>query len=436
MNLPDPLEIATLTEPPIASLRVPGSKSLTNRALVMAALAASPSTIGGALVADDTAAMIDVLGRLGARIGRDDSGDLQVTPIPTFPLEPFDDVPIEVDARLSGTTSRFVLPLAALTHRRVRLDGREGLRLRPIDPLVDALRVLGADIVYEAREGGLPLLIDGRGFIGGEVTVEGSASSQFLSALLLSGASMPKGLTVEVAGELVARPFIDMTIDVLAEFGVQVTQSGRGRFVVSPQRAAGITYRVEPDATAASYFFSAAAITGGTVTMEGLGKRSRQGDMAFVDVLARMGATVDRREDSTVVRGGALVGIDVDLGAIPDTAQTLAAVAAFAEGPTRVRGVDFIRGHETDRIKAVVTEARRAGLDATETDDGFVITPAPLHPTVIETYGDHRMAMSFALLGLRVPGISIADPGVVAKTYPGYFDDLAGLATLPSPGGR
>jgi 3-phosphoshikimate 1-carboxyvinyltransferase len=232
---------------------------------------------------------------------------------------------------------------------------------------------------------------------------------------------------VEVTTPLVSAPYVTMTAAVMKAFGVEVARDGDA-WVVPEARYRATDYVIEPDASAASYFFAAAVLGGGRVTVPGLGRGSVQGDLAFVDVLERMGATVERLDDRTTVAAGVrLTGVDVDLSALSDTAQTLAAVAVFADTPTRVSGIGFVRGKETDRLAAVVRELRRVGVQAEETADGFVVRPGTPRPAVVETYDDHRMAMSFALLGLRVPGIAIADPGCVAKTFPGFWDALDGL---------
>lgn len=415
--------IEPLAAPPDASIRPPGSKSLTNRALVLAALANGPSRLHGGLRADDTDAMVGALRALGAVIEVEGT-EFSVTPR-NGPLE----VGTRIDAILSGTTSRFVLPVAALAGVPVTVDGSEPLRRRPMGPVLDALVALGVDVEPLGEVGCLPVRIATNRALGGEVTVDAASSSQFLSALLLIGPCLPDGLVVDAGADIAARPFVDLTLGALTDFGAVVDEPRPGRFVVAPGGLRGRSYDVEPDATAATYLAAAAAITGGRVRIEGLGPATRQGDMAFFDVLERMGATVERFPDATVVTGGPLHGIDVDLRSNPDTAQTLAAVAVFASSPTRVRGVEFIRGHETDRIVAVVRELRRLGIDATEYDDGFAIVPGMPRPATVQTYDDHRMAMSFALVGLAVPGIGIADPDVVSKTYPEYFDDLASLGT-------
>jgi 3-phosphoshikimate 1-carboxyvinyltransferase len=379
---------------------VPGSKSLTNRALVCATLADGTSTISGALVADDTAAMTDCLRALGAGISWDDT-TVQVDGL-RGAIAASGSV---LDARLSGTTSRFVLPLLALGHGGNVLDGAPPLRRRPMHPALDALRALGAEVVELGEPGHLPVSVTGP-VRAGAVRVRADVSSQFVSGLLLAAPAMPNGLRVELEGALVAAPFVAMTVAVMGAFGAIVDG-----LTVSPGRYGARDYRVEPDASAASYFYAAAAITGREVSVAGLDGPSLQGDLAFREVIARMGSP--------------LRGIDVDLGDMPDMAQTFAVLAAVAEGPSRVRGVGVIRGHETDRIAAVVHELRRVGVGAHETDDGFVVEPAPLRAARVETYDDHRMAMAFALLTLVEPGIEIDRPEVVAKTFPGFWDALA-----------
>jgi 3-phosphoshikimate 1-carboxyvinyltransferase len=256
---------------------------------------------------------------------------------------------------------------------------------------------------------------------GGSVTVAAQASSQFLSGLLMAGPAMRTGLRIGVDGAVVSQPYVDMTLAVMAAFGAAADRVDDG-WSVEPQVYRSATYTIEPDASAASYAFAAAALVGGSVRVEGLGTGSLQGDLAFVDVLERMGARVERTPTATTVHGtGTLRGVEADLRDLSDTAQTLAVVAAFAEGPTRVTGVGFIRRKETDRIGAVVAELRRAGIEAVEEPDGFVVRPGMPRPATIETYDDHRMAMAFALLGLRAPGIRIADPSCVGKTFPGYW---------------
>ncbi len=450
--------VVPLAAPPDATISLPGSKSLTNRALVCAALAEGRSTLANALVADDTEAMVGCLRALGIEVTVDGDRGRAGAPAGRAPADRSsgdragggsvpDDVavitvrgtggvvpagPAVLDARLSGTTSRFLAPVLAAGAGRYLLDGAPGLRARPMGPLVEALRDLGAEVAALGDGDHLPLAITAHGRRRApndapvRLSLAGNVSSQFLSGLLLAGPLWPAGVTVEVSTDLVSRPYVDMTIGVMADFGVGVgAEPGGSRFTVPAGRYRGRGLRVEPDASAASYFFAAAAVCGGRVRVAGLGVDSRQGDVAFVDILARMGASVERGPDFVEVRGGGpLHGVDADLRDLSDTTQTLAAVAVFADSPTRIRGVGFIRGKETDRIGATVRELRRCGIEADELDDGLVVHPGTPRPARVETYDDHRMAMSFAVVGLRAGGIEISDPGCVAKTFPGFWSAL------------
>lgn len=425
MHPRDALPIVPLSAPVDAVVDLPGSKSITNRALVCAALADGDSVLQGALAADDTDAMVEGLRALGVTIEAD--WPHQLLRVRGCAGRPPAELAL-VDARMSGTTARFLLPVAALGAGTRRVDGANRLRERPMGPVLDALRSLGAEVRAIGSPAHLPVELTGGSLAGGSVDLPGDVSSQFLSGLLLSGPAMPVGLTVHLTTELVSRPYVDMTLAVMSAFGVDADHPDADTWMVAPGTYRGTSFDVEPDASAASYAFAAAVIAGGRVQVEGLGTASLQGDLAFVDVLREMGAEVDQTADRTTVRSGPrLRGIEADLSQISDTAQTLAVVAAFAEGPTRITGIGFIRGKETDRIGAVVTELRRAGIDASEEADGFVVRPGPVRPAVIQTYDDHRMAMAFALLGLRAAGIEIADPACVGKTFPGYWSMLDGL---------
>jgi 3-phosphoshikimate 1-carboxyvinyltransferase len=411
--------IRPLSAAPDATVRPPGSKSITNRALICAALASGHSVLRGALFADDTRAMLAAVAALGAGVRTDEAAAVvEVTGAGPAAAS----LPARVNARQSGTTSRFILPVLALGAAEHVVDGDAQLRARPFGPLIDALGQIGVRVRALGEPGRLPLAVTGPAR-GGPVELPGDVSSQFLSGLLLAAPLMAHGLDVRLTSPQVSLPYVRMTGAVMGCFGV-----GTDGTRVTPAVYRATDFAIEPDASAASYFLAAAAIAGGRVTIEGLGRDSIQGDVAFADVLARMGARVEHHaERTTVVGTGELHGIDVDMSAISDTAQTLAAVAVFASSPTRVRGIGFIRGKETDRIAAIVGELRRAGADARADEDGFTIIPGPLRATRFATHDDHRMAMSLALLGLRVPGIEIADPGCVAKTYPDYFRDLERL---------
>jgi 3-phosphoshikimate 1-carboxyvinyltransferase len=413
-----------------ASVTLPGSKSVTNRALVCAALAAGPSVVRNPLDSDDTQAMTEALRTMGVTVEPRADGSLMVGAGGLVPSV------VSIDARQSGTTSRFLLPVLALDGVARRIDGDEQLRVRPMGEAFDALRALGATVSEEGLPGHLPAVVQGP-LRGGEVELGGDVSSQFLSGLLLAGPLMPGGLRARISTELVSRPYVDMTVSVMRRFGAEISRSGGGTWRVEPIRYAGTDFDVEPDASAASYVWAAAVVTGGAATVTGLGRHALQGDVAFADILGRMGARVRWDADAvTVAAGDRLTGVDVDMSQLSDTVPTLAVVAATAEGQTTIRNVGFIRRKETDRLRAPVTELRRCGIDAAETDDGMVIRPGPVRPARVRTYGDHRMAMAFALLGLVSPGVEIEDPACVDKTFPGYWDLLEGLRAGTWPPAR
>jgi len=417
-------EVVPLAGPLEAVVTVPGSKSLTNRALVAAALADGTSAVSGVLVADDSEAMAGCLRAIGATVDVDAGGTTWTVTGRARPAPG----PATLDARLSGTTARFLAPVLALGEGRYRLDGSPQLRARPLGPTLDALRALGVAVEEEAEPGHLPVTVVAGGLPGGTVRVRADTSSQFVSGLLLAAPRAGADLEVVVDGAAVSSPYFDLTVAVMRAFGAEVAQDGHERFRVRATGYRPTTYAVEPDASSAAYLLAAAALCGGRVTVLGLGAGTLQGDARLVDVLAAMGATVTRTADATTVAGtGRLRGVDVDLVDLPDMAMTVAVLAAFADGPSTIRGVAHIRGHETDRIEAVASELGRCGIRADVTDDGWTVRPGPVGPAVVETYDDHRMAMSFALAGLRVPGIGIADPACVGKTFPGFWAALEGL---------
>lgn len=328
---------------------------------------------------------------------------------------------------------RFMSAAVCAGHGRYRLDGDARMRQRPIGGLVDALRDLGAMIGYEEREGFCPLTIHARGLRGGRARFDNPPSSQFVSALLMVAPLATNDVFI-VAENLPSASYVKLTMSVMAAFGVSAVEDVMTRFIVP----AGQSYRatqldIEPDASAATYFFAAAAITGGRVTADGLGQYSIQGDLAFIDLLERMGCRAERSDRAITIRGphdGRLQGIDADLNAMPDAAPTLAVLAAFAEGPTRIRGVPNLRIKESDRLAALATGLDRIGVPTEIHEDGLTIRPAgQAHPARIETYDDHRIAMAFAVAGLRLNGLSISNPACVAKTFPEFFDlwdDLSG----------
>jgi len=406
-------------------VRPPGSKSITNRALVCAALAEGESTLVGALDSEDTRVMIESLRLLGVSIHHDAQsativvqgcgGRLPVSSANLFVAN-------------SGTTMRFLTAMVALGHGTFRLDGTPRMRQRPIQDLLDALGPLGVEAVSEVGSGCPPVVVRAAGLPGGRATVAGDISSQYLSGLLMAAPCAQAPVELLIRGKLVSRPYLQMTRAVMSAFGVKVDMPDENRFcTAAPQQYRGRCYTVEPDASAASYFFAAAAITGGEVKVEGLSAQSIQGDVVFCRLLEQMGCEVHYGAQEIRVVGRPLRGIEADMNAISDTVQTLAAVALFAEGPTTIGNVAHIRHKETDRIAALAIELRKLGAAVEERDDGLRIAPRERHGAIIETYNDHRMAMSMALVGLATPGVVIRDPACTAKTYPGFFTDLARL---------
>ncbi len=434
-RLPDPLAIDQVSGPLDATVRVPGSKSITNRALVCAALADGTSVLDGALFAEDTAAMLGVLDALGLHVStQPDEARITVTgcagqPPPSTTL---------VDVRQSGTTARFALPLLALGTGTYRVTAHPQMQARPMAATFDGLTGLGARIVGQGHAGHLPVQVEAGRLRSGVVRVPGDASSQFLSGLLLIGPCLPGGLVVELTTELVSQPYVEMTTSVMAAFGAVVEQPNDRTFVVAAGGYRARDYAVEPDASAASYPLAAAAICGGRVRVTGLGPAAMQGDTAFADVLAAMGAGVRRDAGGTEVTAtaGSLDGGTFDLTHFSDTAQTLAVVAPFARAPVTVTGIGFIRRKEIDRVAAVATELARCGVTVHTDADGWTIIPSTPRPAVVQTSDDHRMAMSFALLGLVTPGMAIAEPRCVAKTFPGYWALLAQLTASSNGASR
>lgn len=431
----DARTIEPLAEPVDADVEVVGSKSYTNRALIIAALARGESLLTGALFSDDTRYMGESLNRLGARVVADEGAR-------TLRVQGLAGVVAAESAQCfvgnAGTAARFLPVVMALGRGVYEIDGVPRMRERPIAPLVHALGELGVRVESLGKPDCFPLRIHGGTLRGGSVSIAGNVSSQYVSGLMLAAPAMAEGLRLDIEGELVSRPYLEMTAQAMRDFGAQVVREGERRFVIEPALYQGRSYRIEPDASAASYFFAAAAITGGRVRVQGLGARSLQGDRGLVHILARMGCVVNEGEDYTELRGpapGGLTGVEVDMADLSDVAQTLAVVAPFARTKTRVTGIGFIRAKETDRIGAVVRELTRLGIRAEEEPDGYVIHPGVPQPGDVETYEDHRMAMSFALLGLMRPGIRILDPGCVSKTFPTYFDVLEGLRRAPRPPG-
>jgi 3-phosphoshikimate 1-carboxyvinyltransferase len=417
---PDELEIEPLDGPVDATVHVPGSKSVTNRALLIAALADGASTIRNTLFSDDSYWLMHALVRLGFAVRANrKSGETSI--IGQNSILPKSDV--EVFVGNAGTVARFLPPALALGEGPYVVDGAPRMRERPVGDLVDAMRLLGAGVGYAEEDGRFPLRVEGGGIRGGTARVRGKSSSQFVSGLLMAAPYAEEPVILEVEGRE-EWPYVGITVDVMRAFGVEVGV-GDARYAVEPAVYRAREYEVEPDASAASYFMAAAAVTGGRVRIPGLGAGSPQGDLRFAEVLREMGCEVEVGEDDVEVRGpDRMRGVEVDMNAFSDTMITLAAIAPFASTPTVIRNVEHTRHQETDRVSAVATELRRLGISVEEGRDLLRITPGTIRPTVVETYGDHRMAMAFAVTGLVAPGIRIRDPGCVTKTFPDYFERL------------
>jgi len=429
------IRIEPIMTPFTVKLSPPGSKSLTNRALVLAALADGRSNLSNVLFADDTLVMLDCLSRLGFAMDIDRpayavriAGSGGGIPAPAA----------ELFCGNSGTTIRFLAALCALGRGKFNLDGIPRMRQRPIGPLVDLLKNLGVRIEFVQNEGFPPIDVFADGLAGGLIRFGSSSSSQYLSAVLQVAPYARHEVRVDLDSPQTSWPYVAMTMRLMDEFGVtpeliRDPLTGDPRQIIIPRekyRATG--YAIEPDASNAAYFLAAAAIhPEASVMIEGLGKQSLQGDVGFADVLRRMGAEVKVTNESITVTGGeSLEAIEIDLSSMPDQAQTLGVVALFARGETIIRGLHTLRVKETDRIAALAAELKKLGAEVeVQGDDLFITPPKSLRAAAIDTYDDHRMAMSFGVAGTRSEGVTIKDAGCVNKTYPNYFEDLAKLRT-------
>ncbi|MDP2046105.1 MAG: 3-phosphoshikimate 1-carboxyvinyltransferase [Deltaproteobacteria bacterium] len=399
-----------------ATLTLPGSKSYTHRALMAAALAGGESVLTNALAAEDTELTAAALKQLGAGI------DWQGTTIRvTGRAGRWLPAALPIYLGNSGTSMRFLTALAALGEGEYLLTGTERLCQRPLGELLEALRQAGVQAVSERGDGCPPVRVTG-GLTGGRTQLSGAISSQYLSALLFIGPLAPAGLEINITGELVSRPYVDLTLEVLGNFGISYYREGYRYFELpGGQSYLPREYEIEADASSASYFWAAAAVTGGRVTITNLDLTSSQGDAAFPEVLGRMGCAVESSPAGLTVQGGPLQGVTVDMATMPDLVPTLAVLAAFAAGDTVITGVAHLRHKESDRLHAVATELGKLGIEARETPDGLVIRGGTPKGAVIHTYNDHRIAMSFAVAGLKIPGVAIEDPECVAKSFPDFW---------------
>jgi 3-phosphoshikimate 1-carboxyvinyltransferase len=400
-----------------ATLTLPGSKSYTHRALMAAALAAGESHLTNALAAEDTELTAQALAQLGAGI------DWQGTAIRvTGPGGRWRPAALPIYLGNSGTSMRFLTALAALGEGEYLLTGTERLCQRPLGELLTALGEIGVRAASERGDGCPPVRVVG-GLTGGRTQLSGSISSQYLSALLFIGPLAPAGLKIDITGDLVSRPYVDLTLEVLGDFGISYYREGHRYFELpGGQCYLPQDYAIEADASSASYFWAAAALTGGRVTITNLSLESSQGDAAFPGVLERMGCTVASTPAGLTVHGGKLRGVEVDMATMPDLVPTLAVLAAFATDDTVITGVAHLRHKESDRLLAVAAELGKLGIEARETAGGLVIRGGTPKGAVIHTYNDHRIAMSFAVAGLKTPGVSITDPGCVAKSFPDFWE--------------
>ncbi|ECH7233275.1 3-phosphoshikimate 1-carboxyvinyltransferase [Salmonella enterica] len=423
----------SLTLQPIArvdgAINLPGSKSVSNRALLLAALACGKTVLTNLLDSDDVRHMLNALSALG--INYTLSADRTRCDITGNggPLRASG--ALELFLGNAGTAMRPLAAALCLGQNEIVLTGEPRMKERPIGHLVDSLRQGGANIDYLEQENYPPLRLRG-GFIGGDIEVDGSVSSQFLTALLMTAPLAPEDTIIRVKGELVSKPYIDITLNLMKTFGVEIANHHYQQFVVkggqqyhSPGR-----YLVEGDASSASYFLAAGAIKGGTVKVTGIGRKSMQGDIRFADVLEKMGATITWGDDFIACTRGELHAIDMDMNHIPDAAMTIATTALFAKGTTTLRNIYNWRVKETDRLFAMATELRKVGAEVEEGHDYIRITPpAKLHHADIGTYNDHRMAMCFSLVTLSDTPVTILDPKCTAKTFPDYFEQLARMST-------
>lgn len=431
-SLPATAVNVTPTGPINGRIRVPGSKSLTNRALIIASMASGTSTLCGCLASEDTAVMIDSLRRIGIEVRQTATDQISIQNASVaFAKRTAADLTIDLSIANSGTSVRFLTAMLSAVGGNYRLAGVDRMHARPIGDLIDAITPLIDGKISAISPGQCPpVTMQSDGWNDQPVRVAGGVSSQYLSGLMMAAAVSKARREILIQGELVSRPYVEMTAAVMRNFGATVT-SHDDRYVVESGGYRGTRYDIEPDASAASYFWAAAAITGGSVTVEGLTRSALQGDVGVVDVLEEMGCKVEHLANGITVTGSNLRGVDVDMNSISDTVQTIAPVALFADSPTRIRGVAHNRFKETDRIGDLAIELRRFGSVVEEHDDGLTIHPIDQTQTAdvaVQTYHDHRMAMGMSLIGLRRPGVWITNPSCTGKTYPEYFADLQFLA--------
>ena len=404
-------------------ITVPGSKSITNRALLLAALCDGPVVLRNVLFSDDSRHFLGCLEQLGFTVTVDEAGR-EVTVRGEGGMIPRREARLDVGS--AGTAARFITAMVAAVPGRYRIDASPQMAKRPMKPLLDCLQSCGVRFSYPGRPEYLPLVLEGRRWPGGRILLRAEQSSQFLSALLLVGCLAAADLEIGLDGPLPAKPYIDMTVRMMADFGVTLENRNYQSFrVPAGQVYHRGEYMIEPDISNACYFWAMAALTGGSAMVKGALQDSLQGDLRFLQVLESLGCTVTETGSGIWVQGpagGKYPGIEADMGGTPDQALTLAALAPFATSPTLIKNIAFIRFHETDRLQAILNELTRIGIRTEPTEDGLRIYPGQPRAATLETYDDHRMAMALSLIGLKTPGIRIANPACTAKTFENYFD--------------
>ncbi len=422
------IAVQPFATPITASVTVPGSKSYTNRTLLIAAMTPGPVRLINPLVSDDTRTMVDCLRKLGLKI-TESEGFLVVE----NNVSEVQDTSYQLNANLSGTTLRFLLPLVCTIPGTKILGGQAGLNKRPIGDLVDTLRQLGADITYLDKEGFPPLKVTSSYLRANHATINGNLSSQYLSALLLIAPRIAGGLEITVTGQQISKPYIDMTTDCMQQFGVRVINNDYHQYkVLDGQKYQAKDYTVEADFSSAAYFFAIAALTKSTITVLGINSESKQADVRLLDILKSMGSHIERADDRITVRGDELKPVIINMSDCPDQAMTVAVLAAFANGTSTITGIASLRVKETERIKALENELAKMSITTDSTEDSLTIHGGSPKPATIDTYGDHRMAMAFAVTGTKLSDMVINDPDVVNKTFPEFWQKLADISSPKS----
>lgn len=418
----DIYEVRPVKRPINIIVEVPGSKSITNRAILMASMADGKSKLSNVLFSEDSRNCLISIENLGYYMEVDEA-KREVIVVGGLPKSGS-----RVNVGSAGTTARFLTALLAVKDGEFFIDASEQMKKRPMKPLLDILIELGCKIEYVGKVGYLPIILNGINSEGGDITLRIESSSQFLSALLMSGCYYKKGLNIQIEGKEVAHSYVDITLRMMKDFGVQGQKISQGRYSVkSNQKYKAIDYKIEPDVSSACYFYAMATITGGSVVVKDIHYTSMQGDIDFLKVLEKLGCSVSETSDGLLVKGpnnGVYEGIDIDMNDFSDQTMTLSTIAVFATSPTRIRNIEHIRHQESDRITATIAELTKMGIKCDETVDGITIYPGIPIPTIIETYDDHRIAMAFSLIGLRTDGIKISNPKCCAKTFENYFELL------------